>query len=326
MPSTKTLRHQEVLFSRIFEELTQSRIHEPERALRIAKKRVRRREIAPTGKLNIIAADHPARRVLRANSEPLAMADREDFLTRLVRVLSADAVDGVMATMDVLEELLLLHDLMQQSGMAGFLDDKVMIVSLNRGGLNGTRWELDDPITGPLPSHAVQYRLDGVKMLLRIADDDESSLRTMEHCARAIYEANAFKLPFFLEPLPVVRTEAGFTVKKTPGALAQIVGVATALGDSSRRLWLKLPYCENFDRVAKATTAPILMLGGDSTDIPQVISEMKDGLSANHNVRGAMLGRNVLYPKDLDPVDVAFTIHELVHKMPMPHEHEKVEE
>jgi DhnA family fructose-bisphosphate aldolase class Ia len=228
--------------------------------------------------------------------------------------LSADAVDGVMATMDVLEELLLLHDLMQQRGMAGFLDEKVMIASLNRGGLNGTRWELDDPITGPHPSQATAYRLDGVKMLLRIADDDESSLRTMEHCARAISEANACKLPFFLEPLPVVRTDAGFTVKKTPEALAQIAGVATALGDSSRYLWLKLPYCENFERVAQATTAPILLLGGDSTDIDVVVREIKDGMSANHNVRGAMIGRNVLYPKELDPVDVAFTIHELVHK------------
>ena len=320
MPSIKTLRHQEVLFARIFEELTHSRVHEPERALRVAKKRVRRRQIAPDGKLNIIAADHPARRVLRANSEPLAMADREDFLTRLVRILSADAVDGVMATMDVLEELMLLHDLMQHRGMAGFLDDKIMIASLNRGGLNGTRWELDDPITGPHPSQATAYRLDGVKMLLRIADDDESSLRTMEHCARAISEANACKMPFFLEPLPVVRTDAGFTIKKTPEALAQIVGVATALGDSSRNLWLKLPYCENFQRVAQATTVPILLLDGDSTDVTQVVAQIKESLSANHNVRGAMIGRNVLYPKDLDPVDVALTIHEAVHKSPAPHD------
>jgi DhnA family fructose-bisphosphate aldolase class Ia len=314
MPSIKTLRHQEVLFSRIFEELTESRVHDPERAVKIAKKRVRRRRLAPDGKLNIIAADHPARRVLRANSEPLAMANREDFLTRLVRILSADVVDGVMATMDVLEELLLLHDLMQQRGLPGFLDEKVMIASLNRGGLNGTRWELDDPITGPTPAYAAQFKLDGVKMLLRIADDDESSLRTMEHCARAITEANDFKMAFFLEPLPVVRSEAGFTIKKTCEALAQIVGVATALGDSSRYLWLKLPYCENFDRVAQATTLPILLLGGENADMELVLGEIADGLSSNHNVRGTMIGRNVLYPKELDPVDVAMSIHELVHK------------
>lgn len=316
MPSIKTLRHQEVLFARIFEELTESRINEPDRAARIAKNRTRRRKLAPDGKLNIIAADHPARRVLRAGREPMAMANREDFLKRLVRVLSADVVDGVMATMDVLEELLLLHDLMQQRGTPGFLDEKVMIVSLNRGGLNGTRWELDDPITGPTPTHAAHSKMDGVKMLLRIADDDPSSLRTMEHCARAITDAVNAKIPVFLEPLPVVKTDAGFTVKKTPEALAQVVGVATALGASSRNMWLKLPYCEDFRRVAQATTLPILLLGGESTEINQTMSEISDGISANHNVRGAMIGRNVLYPGDLDPVDVALNVHELVHKPP----------
>lgn len=318
MPSLKTLRHQEVLFERIFEELTQLRVHDPERPLQIAHKRRRRRQFAPDGKLNIIAADHPARRVLRANSDPLAMADREDFLTRLVRILSADAVDGVMATMDVLEELLLLHDLMQQKGLPPFLDEKVMIVSLNRGGLNGTRWELDDPTTGPAPSHCHKWKMDGVKMLLRVADDDESCLRTMQHCADAITEANKVKLPFFLEPLPVVRSDAGFVIKKTPEALAQLVGVATALGDSSRYLWLKLPYCSDFSRVAQATTAPILLLGGDTTDTSQFLKEIKDGLSSRHNVRGAMVGRNVLYPKDQDPVDVSAMVHEVVHSSNIP--------
>lgn len=322
MPSIKTLRHQEVLFARIFEELTELRVHEPERVAQLAKKRVRRRKMAQNGKLNVIAADHPARRVLRADTDPMAMANREDFLTRLVRLLSADVVDGVMATMDVLEELLLLHDLMQQRGTPGFLDEKVMIVSLNRGGLNGTRWELDDPITGPNPSHAAMQKMDGVKMLLRIADNDPSSLRTMEHCAQAITQADEWKIPVFLEPLPVVKTEAGFTVKKTPEALAQIVGVATALGASSRNMWLTLPYCADFSKVAQATTLPILLLSGESTNVQQTLNELTDGLSANHNVRGAMIGRNVLYPKDIDPVDFALSVHELVHKHASHHSHE----
>ncbi len=315
MPSMKTLRHQEILFARIFEELTQLRIKNPDRALHVAVKRRRRRQIAaPDGRLLILTADHPARRVLRANSDPLAMADREDFLTRLMRVLSADAADGIMATMDVLEELLLLNDLMEQKGLPGFLDEKVMIVSLNRGGLNGTRWELNDPVTGPRPASCHSWKMDGVKMLLRVADDDDSCLQTMQHCAEAITEANQFKLPFFLEPLPVVRTEAGFAVKKNPEAVAQLVGVATALGDSSRNLWLKLPYSENFTRVAQATTGPILLVGSEGSNTEDFLQELKGGLSAHHNVRGAMVGRNILYPKDEDPVDVATTVYEVVHK------------
>ncbi|MEZ5363285.1 MAG: hypothetical protein R2748_13325 [Bryobacterales bacterium] len=73
-------------------------------------------------------------------------------------------------------------------------------------------------------------------------------------------------LPMFLEPLPIERTDAGFRVVKSPEALAKIVGVASALGESSRRLWLKLPYCEGYERKQwpKATTLPILLLGGES--------------------------------------------------------------
>src|SRR6185312_14725445 len=136
----------------------------------------------------------------------------------------------------------------------------------------------------------------------------------MLYCSAVVTEMNALGLPTFLEPLPVVKNNNNYKVVKTAEALAKIVGVASALGDSSRYLWLKLPYCENFDRVAQATTLPILLLGGESADMEQVLREMADGLSSNHNVRGTMIGRNVLYPKELDPVDVALSIHELVHK------------
>src|SRR3712207_8884418 len=52
--------------------------------------------------------------------------------------------------------------------------------------------------------------------------------------------------------LPVIKNDAGRRVVKTAEALAKIVGVASALGDSSHRLWLKLPYCENYDVVARS--------------------------------------------------------------------------
>jgi len=109
----------------LFEELTQTRIHDPERIVELALKRKRRKQFTPDGRLNILAADHPARRVTKAGSDPFAMADREDFLLRIIRILSADAADGIMATMDVLEELLLLDGLMQSRGMPGCLDEKL---------------------------------------------------------------------------------------------------------------------------------------------------------------------------------------------------------
>ena len=67
----------------------------------------------------------------------MAMADRGELLDRLVTALRRPGVDGVLGTPDVLEDLLLL----------GALDDKVAIGSMNRGGLQGSVFELDDRFT-----------------------------------------------------------------------------------------------------------------------------------------------------------------------------------
>ena len=54
------------------------------------------------------------------------------------RALARPGVDGVLGTADIVEDLLLL----------GALDGKVVIGSMNRGGLAGTVFEIDDRFTG----------------------------------------------------------------------------------------------------------------------------------------------------------------------------------
>jgi DhnA family fructose-bisphosphate aldolase class Ia len=294
--------------------LTDLRVTEPDRALRAAHQRQRRARLTRDGRLNLIAADHPARRVTRVGDNAIAMTDRHDYLARIVRVLLSDAVDGVMATMDIIADLLVLHDLLRQAGGVPLLDDKLVIASLNRGGLAGSNWELDDPMTGPNAATVAEWRLDGAKILLRLCDDDRDSLPTINATTRAINETNLLKLPMFLEPLPVVKTGKGYQVVKTAEALAQTVGVASALGNSSSYLWLKLPYCEGYDVVARATTLPILLLGGESAgDATPLLREIAAGLAAGANVRGALVGRNVLYPGDEDPLAVAEAVGRMIH-------------
>nr|BFE71560.1 hypothetical protein GCM10020092_048610 [Actinoplanes digitatis] len=89
------------------------------------------------GRMMIIAADHPARGALRAGPDPLAMGNRADLLRRICTALGRPGVNGVLGTPDILEDLLLL----------GALDDKVVIGSMNRGGLASTSFEMDDRFT-----------------------------------------------------------------------------------------------------------------------------------------------------------------------------------
>lgn len=295
--------------------ITGIRIADPESCWRHAQSRTRRERLAPGGKLNILAADHPARRVTKVGDNPIAMADRQDYLARIVRVLSAETVDGLMATMDIIEDLLMLDGLIREAGGQPLLDGKLLIGSLNRGGLAGACWELDDPITGAGPDTCAAWKLDGAKFLLRIADDDPGSLKTMLAAAQAIRECNALRLPVFLEPLPVAKSGAGWTVVKNAAALARIAGVASALGDSSRYLWLKLPYCKDYETVARATTLPILLLGGESAGEPApFLEELSSALCAGSNVRGALVGRNVLYPGGEDPFAMACAVGGIIHQ------------
>jgi DhnA family fructose-bisphosphate aldolase class Ia len=295
--------------------LTATRVNDPEFAWRAAAARARRGVLAPTGMLNILAADHPARNVTRVGENALAMADRRDYLARILRVLSSARVDGVMATMDVLEDLLSIDGILRAAGAERLLDDKLLIASLNRGGLAGSAWEMDDPMTGATPASCRDWHLDGAKILWRVDQTDPASLKTMLAAAQAINQCNALALPVFLEPLPAARTATGYTVVKTADALARLAGVASALGDSSRRLWLKLPYCEGYDAVARATTLPILLLGGESAGDPApFLRQLASALQAGPNVRGALVGRNVLYPGAEDPLAMAEAAGGIVHE------------
>lgn len=292
-----------------------ARVQRPQLAFETAQRRKRRTALTHDGRLNIVAADHPARFVTNVGSNPLGMADRRDYLARILRVLSAHSVDGVMATMDIIEDLLILHAISAERGSASLLDNKLLIASLNRGGLAGASWELNDPITGALPKTCKEWALDGAKMLLRVDADEPASLKTMKVCAAAINECNAQELPIFLEPLPVRRSEKGFSVLKTPDAVARLVGVASALGDSSRNLWLKLPYTDDFATVARATTLPILLLGGESAGNPKpFLDQLERAMGSGYNVRGAMVGRNVVYPGDEDPANVATAVGKIIHE------------
>jgi DhnA family fructose-bisphosphate aldolase class Ia len=173
---------------------------------------------------------------------------------------------------------------------------------------------MDDPITGISPVNCARMNLDGAKLLLRICDDEPNSLDTILYCSEAISEMNGLGLPTFLEPLPIVKEKNNYKVAKTADALARIVGVASALGDSSRHLWLKLPYCESYQVVAGATTLPILLLGGESAgDATPLLREISAGLAAGSNVRGALVGRNVLYPGDEDPFVIAQAAGRIIH-------------
>jgi DhnA family fructose-bisphosphate aldolase class Ia len=299
---------------RIFDRITEIRVDAPEIVEQQAAARKQRARLAPRGKITILAADHPARGVTAIGADPFKMGDRQQYMGRILRVLMATDFDGFMSTPDMIDDLLILDYLVQQGGGPSFLDDKLLIGCMNRGGVVGVVGEVDDRFGSYSAESIARFRLDGGKMLLRVVPDDERTLRTLDYCARAVTDLNRYDLPSFVEPLRMDYVDGKWPMKNTADELVKWVGVLSGIGDSSRYTWLKLPYCEEFERVAQATTLPIILLGGPSKEDPRAMfAEFAAGLAARPNVRGAMVGRNVTFPGDDDPAAVAYAVHAIVH-------------
>lgn len=305
----------EAFFPRkLFEAVTELRVEEPERVLQEARLRRRRKRLARNGKLVLVAADHPGRGVTRTGSDSLGMGDRYQYLARILRVLQEPGVDGVMATADVLEELFLVQSLVRQQGGRAFLDDRVLVGCMNRGGLAGAVFEMRDRFTALTPRQLQQLRLDAAKMMVRLDWQNPDSGSTLYDCARALGALERRGLPAFLEPLPVQREDAGYRVLRTAEAFVRTIGIATALGASSRLRWLKIPYVQDYPRVVRATTCPLLMLGGEAADPVGLLEDFASGVAAGANVRGVLVGRNVLFPGEADPALMARAVSEIVHE------------
>jgi DhnA family fructose-bisphosphate aldolase class Ia len=251
--------------------------------------RITRPTIRGNGRLMIVAADHPARGALAVGNRPTAMNSRTDLLDRLRAALADPGVDGVLATSDILDDLLLL----------GALDDKVVFSSFNRGGLAGASFEFDDQMTAATPASTAAAKMNGGKMLCRIALDDPGTVATMAACAKAVDELAAHGLIAMLEPFMSSRVNGKVRNDLSPDAVIKSVHIGQGLGATSAYTWMKLPVVEEMDRVMESTTLPTLLLGGDPPDPDEAFASWEKALGLP-SVRGLIVGRTLLYPADDD--------------------------
>ncbi len=273
-------------------DLATVRARHPESVAEAAARRVRRPLIGDSGRLMIVAADHPARGALGVGDRRLAMADRAELLERLCVALSRPGVDGVLATADILDDLLLL----------GVLDGKVVMGSMNRGGLAGAVFEMDDRFTGHRAQDIARLRFDAGKLLLRINYDDPGSLTTLESTARAVDEMAARRLPLFVEPFISRRVDGKVRSDLSSEAVTRSIAIASGLGGTSAYTWLKLPVTDDPDDMAEVletSTLPAVLLGGEVGGSP----EEQDGAYERWRkalrlptVQGLVVGRSLLYP------------------------------
>lgn len=270
-----------------FDDLIDVRVRQPQRIGEALATRRRRDELVPDGMMFIVAADHTARGMIGLGSDPLAMADRRQMLERLLVALANPRVDGVLASPDIMEDLVLL----------GALDDRIAVGTMNRGGLQGATWELDDRFTAYDTEHLVAANLDAGKMLLRIDGSDPGTVPTLQGCAAAVGKLNDRRLIAMVEPIPYTKDAGGRAIwDDDPLQLVKAVAVSAALGGSSAYTWLKIQATADIATVAAVTTQPLLLLGGAPGPDPRATLAAWEAGLAQPTVRGLVVGRALLYP------------------------------
>jgi hypothetical protein len=246
----------------------------------------------------LVAADHSARGALRAGDDPMAIADRGRLLERLEIALSRPGVDGVLGTPDVLEDLLLM----------GALEGKVVVGSMNRGGLVGTAFEIDDRFTAYDAPAVERMGWQAGKMLLRIDPDDPATAPTLDACGRAVGALADRGLMAMVEPFIAHRVDGRVRNDLSTEAVIRSATVAAGLGWTSAYTWLKLPAIDDMEPVIAATTLPVLLLGGEVAADQDAQFATWAKVLGNPQVRGMVVGRSLLYPPDGDVAGAVDTV------------------
>ncbi|MFE1879157.1 Cgl0159 family (beta/alpha)8-fold protein [Streptomyces diastatochromogenes] len=270
--------------------IVDTRVNDPGAIAAAAARRVKATSLlGEHGKAMIIAADHPARGANGVGSDPTAMADRARLLDHLCTALERPGVTGVLATADILEDLLLL----------GVLDGKSVFGSMNRAGLAGSVFEIDDRFTGYDAETIAAMGFDGGKMLTRIALSDPATPSVLENSARAVDELNDRQLMAMIEPFMSVWEDGKIRNDLSTDAVIKSITIASGLGRRTAYTWLKLPVVDDMERVLASSTLPALLLGGEVKDADAAFASWGKALK-QPTAQGLVVGRSLLYPSNGD--------------------------
>ncbi len=241
----------------------------------------------------VLAADHRARGVM-------TIERYSDYLAALAEALPH--CDGILATAQPLGDLARLGHL--RSGQHTYL-------SINRTGLAGTVFELDDRLVASVPRAAVDG-WSGVKLMTRIDGTDPGGAAALELLGQVLEEARTAHLETLIEPV-------WWREGKMSRVTDDIVAAAVIAHDIGAPL-LKVPVPDEppgrdrikaVERVVESVGVPVLFLGGPhrGTEGAGVVDEARDVMAGGGG--GLAIGRAIL--EEPSPAAAARQLAEVVH-------------
>jgi DhnA family fructose-bisphosphate aldolase class Ia len=241
----------------------------------------------------ILAADHRARAVLTTENWA-------EFFDSLARALPS--CDGILATAQPLDGL----------ARAGHLTAlHRTYLSINRTGLAGSVFELDDRLVATVPRAAADG-WTGVKHMTRIDMDDPITASALELLGQVLEQARQAGLEALIEPIVWDQGR----IRRDTDAIVMASIIAHDMGAPV----IKVPVpavapgaeCQRaVARVVASVGVPVLFLGGPRTGPGRdhVLDEVRDVMEGGG--AGMAMGRTIY--QDPDPAEVAGLVHALVH-------------
>ena len=259
----------------------------------------------PDSKSAILAIDHRQRGLQEG-------IDNFDTLLEKIKCI-LPFIDGIMTTKEPLAELICLNHQMRCANP--LIDKKALILSLNRTGLAGSCFEMDDRLVA-FPEDVVRWGLDGAKVLIRFNLDSEATNSQLEMCREVASQCRDLGIPLMVEALYVVAKDGKLQVDRSK---EKIKYVAIICNDFHVPI-LKLPYpeggtreerMENFKEVVQSVNAVVLVLGGPRRkNRLDTLIDFQDALLAG--ACGFVVGRNIFL--DEKPQVMAYALRLILHE------------
>ena len=240
----------------------------------------------------LLAADHRARGVLTVERY-------QDYLDALRAALPY--CDGILASTQPLADLV-------AGGAVG--PGQRTYLSVNRTGLAGSVFELDDRLVAPLEL-ATGAGYTGIKLMTRIDLTDPASAGGLELLGQVLAAARRLGLEALIEPLSWKNGE----IDRSTGGIVYAAVVAHDLGAPL----IKVPVpgdakpgsarIEAVRRVVDSVGVPVLFLGGPvRAERSILLAELADAMAGG--AAGVAIGRGVY--QDPDPVVMAKLVADVV--------------
>lgn len=241
----------------------------------------------------ILAADHRGRGVI-------TIENYKDYV-RAVRA-ALPACDGVLATYQPLLDLSIGGDIG---------DSQSTYLSINRTGLAGSVFELDDRLVASV-ERASTNGWTGIKHMTRIDMGDPLTAGALELLGQVLESASSLGVEALIEPLA---WHNGAVLRET-NAIVHAAVIAHDLG--APLIKVPIPAVAHglvrrraIERIVSSVGVPVLFLGGphSGADRVTVLEEVRDAMAGG--AAGMAMGRTIF--QDHSPAEMAQLVSEIVH-------------